>query len=69
MRSMWHPAVIRMIEITTQNAHKAGIPVDICGEVAADLEYTQKFIDMGIDALSVSPNMVLPLRKRIRECE
>lgn len=64
-----HPAVYRMIEIATANAHEAGIPVDICGEAAADLEYTQNFIDMGIDALSVSPNMVLPLRKRIRECE
>lgn len=64
-----HPAVYRMIEIAATNAHEAGIPVDICGEAAADLEYTQNFIDMGIDALSVSPNMVLPLRKRIRECE
>ena len=64
-----HPAVYKMIEMTVQNAHKAGIPVDICGEAAADLEYTHKFIEMGIDALSVSPNMVLPLRKRIRECE
>ena len=64
-----HPAVYKMIEMTVQNAHNAGIPVDICGEAAADLEYTHKFIEMGIDALSVSPNMVLPLRKRIRECE
>ncbi len=64
-----HPAVMKMIEMTVNNAHKAGIPVDICGEAAADLGQTQKFIDMGIDALSVSPNMVLPLRKKIRECE
>ncbi len=64
-----HPAVYKMIEMTAQNAHKAGIQVDICGEAAADPEYTQSFIDMGIDALSVSPNMVLPLRKKIRECE
>lgn len=64
-----HPAVYKMIEITAKNAHKAGITVDICGEAAADLEYTQDFINMGIDALSVSPNKVLPLRKRIRECE
>lgn len=64
-----HPAVYKMIEITAENAHKAGIMVDICGEAAADLEHTQDFINMGIDALSVSPNRVLPLRKRIRECE
>ena len=64
-----HPAVMKMIEITVNNAHKAGIPVDICGEAAADLTHTQDFINMGIDALSVAPNMVLPLRKKIRECD
>lgn len=64
-----HPAVLKMIEITARNAHDAGIEVDICGEAAADLDHTQDFIDMGIDALSVAPNMVLPLRKRIRECD
>ena len=64
-----HPAVLKMIEITAKNAHDAGIEVDICGEAAADLDHTQDFIDMGIDALSVAPNMVLPLRKRIRECD
>ncbi|MBO4265580.1 MAG: phosphoenolpyruvate--protein phosphotransferase [Lachnospiraceae bacterium] len=64
-----HPAVLKMIEITARNAHEAGIEVDICGEAAADLDHTQDYIDMGIDALSVAPNMVLPLRKRIRECD
>lgn len=64
-----HPAILKMIEMTVNNAHKAGIIVDICGELAADLKLTQKFIDYGIDALSVAPNMVLPLRKKIRECE
>ena len=64
-----HPAVLKMIEITANNAHKAGIQVDICGEAAADLEHTQDYINMGIDALSVAPNMVLPLRKKIRECD
>ncbi len=67
--SSMHPAVMKMIEITVENAHKAGITVDICGEAAADLNFTQEYIDLGIDALSVAPNMVLPLRKRIRECE
>ena len=67
--SSLHPAVYKMIEMTVQNAHKAGIPVDICGEEAADLTHTQDYIRMGIDTLSVAPNMVLPLRKRIRECD
>lgn len=64
-----HPAVFKMIEMTVRNAHKAGITVDICGEAAADLSHTQDYIRLGIDALSVAPNMVLPLRKKIRECE
>ena len=63
-----HPAVFKMIEMTVKNAHKAGITVDICGEAAADLTHTQDYINLGIDALSVAPNMVLPLRKQIREC-
>ena len=64
-----HPAVYKMIEMTVKNAHAAGITVDICGEAAADLTHTQDYIRLGIDALSVAPNMVLPLRKRIRECD
>ena len=64
-----HPAVLKMIKMTVENAHKAGIPVDICGEAAADLSHTKDYIAMGIDALSVAPNMVLPLRKKIRECD
>ena len=58
-----------MIEMTVKNAHDVGIPVDICGEAAADLSYTADFIRLGIDTLSVAPNMVLPLRKKIRECD
>ncbi len=64
-----HPALLKMIRMTVENAHKAGIPVDICGEAAADLSHTKDYIELGIDALSVSPNMVLPLRKKIRECD
>ncbi len=64
-----HPALLKMIRMTVENAHKAGIPVDICGEAAADLNHTKDFIELGVDALSVSPNMVLPLRKKIRELE
>lgn len=64
-----HPAILKMIEMTVNNAHKAGIPVGICGELGSDMTLTQKFINMGIDELSVAPNMVLPLRKKIRECD
>ncbi len=64
-----HPAVYKMISMVADSAHRAGIQVDICGEAAADLDHTQDYINMGIDALSVAPNMVLPLRKKIRECE
>lgn len=64
-----HPALISMIEMTVNNAHKEGIPVDICGELASDMSLTKKFIKMGVDALSVAPNMVLPLRKKIRDIE
>ncbi len=64
-----HPALLKMIQMTVENAHKAGITVDICGEAAADLTHTKDYIELGIDALSVSPNMVLPLRKKIRELE
>lgn len=60
-------AIMRMIETTVKNGHKAGIWVGICGELAADTSLTEKFLKMGIDELSVSPSSVLPLRKKIRE--
>ncbi len=62
-----HPAVLRMIQMTIENGHKHGCWVGICGELGADMTLTQKFIEMGIDELSVSPSYVLPVRKRIRE--
>ncbi|MCL2018793.1 MAG: phosphoenolpyruvate--protein phosphotransferase [Oscillospiraceae bacterium] len=61
-----HPAVMKMIEMTVKSAKDAGIWVGICGEIAADLELTEIFLNMGVDELSVSPNMLLPLRERIR---
>ncbi len=61
-----HRAVMRLIEYTANNAHKAGIWIGICGELAADMSLTEKFIGMGIDELSVPPSLVLPLRERIR---
>lgn len=62
-----HEAVLRMIQMVVDNAHKYGKWAGICGELGADLELTEEFVRMGIDELSVSPSMVLQLRKRIRE--
>ncbi len=62
-----HKAIIRMIQMVVDNAHKCGKWAGICGELGADLELTETFVNMGMDELSVSPSMVLPLRKRIRE--
>ena len=64
-----HPAVLAMIKMAAENAHAEGAWIGICGELGADLELTEEFLKMGLDELSVSPAMVLPLRKRIRECE
>jgi phosphotransferase system enzyme I (PtsI) len=60
-----HPAVLRMIEMTVKAAREAGIKVGICGEIASDLELTETFLRMGVNSLSVSPGMVLPLREKI----
>lgn len=64
-----HPAVLRMIQMVIDNAHAHGIWVGICGELGADMELTEKFLEMGIDELSVAPSSVLKLRKRICEAE
>ena len=61
-----HPAVLRMIQMTVENAHKAGIWCGICGELGADQALTKDFLAMGVDELSVSPGSILPLRKIIR---
>ena len=62
-----HPAVLRMIEMTVKAGHAHGAWVGICGELGADQELTQKFLEMGLDELSVAPSSVLPIRKLIRE--
>lgn len=62
-----HKAVLRMIELVTQNAHKAGKKVGICGELAADSELTKWFIDIGVDELSVVPAYILKMRQIIRQ--
>ena len=61
----FHEGVMRMIGITIDNAHKAGIEVTICGEIASNINITKRLIDMGVDALSVAPVNILPLRKYI----
>ena len=62
-----HKAILRMIKMVVENAHKCGKWVGICGELGADLELTEEFLKMGIDELSVSPSMVLKVRKAVRE--
>ncbi len=64
-----HPAVLEMIRMVAENAHKAGIWAGICGELGADLELTREFLAMGIDELSVSPGSILPIRKIILETD
>ena len=64
-----HPAVLAMIKMAADNAHAEGKWIGICGELGADLELTETFLEMGLDELSVSPSMILPLRKKIREAK
>ena len=61
-------AVQRLIKTTVENAHNAGIPVCICGDMAADPEVTGEFLRMGVDSLSVPPSKVLSIRKTVRHC-
>ena len=62
-----HKAVLRMIKMAADNAHKCGKWIGICGELGADLELTEEFLRMGLDELSVVPSMVLRVRKAVRE--
>ncbi|MDE6686740.1 MAG: phosphoenolpyruvate--protein phosphotransferase, partial [Lachnospiraceae bacterium] len=64
-----HEAVLRMIRMVVENAHKEGIWAGICGELGADMSLTDTFLKMGVDELSVSPGLILPLRKKIRDAE
>ena len=61
----YHRAVIRLIEMTVNNAHKKGIWVGVCGELAADEGFTHELIRMGVDEISVAPSSVLNIRARI----
>lgn len=64
-----HPAVLKLIQMTIENGHKAGIWVGICGELGADLTLTETFLRMDVDELSVSPPSVLPLREKVRSLD
>ena len=64
-----HPAVLSIIRMTVENAHKAGIWAGICGELGADTSLTKEFLEMGVDELSVSPGSILPIRKIILETD
>lgn len=64
-----HKAIMKMIQMTVDNAHAAGKWAGICGELGADLELTEDFIRMGVDELSVAPSMILKLRKKVREID
>ena len=61
-----HKAILRMIKIVVDNAHKCGKWAGICGELGADTELTQEFVNMGVDELSVAPPMVLKVREKVR---
>ena len=62
-----HAALLRMIQMVVDNAHKCGKWAGICGELGADVTLTEQFVRMGLDELSVAPSMVLKLRKIVRE--
>ena len=64
-----HPALLKMIRIVTNNVHLENKHISICGDLAADLELTEFFIQLGVDELSVAPGQVLALRKKIREIQ
>lgn len=62
-----HPAILKMIKMVIDNGHEGGCWVGICGELGSDLTLTETFVKMGIDELSVSPTMILPVREKIRK--
>ncbi|MBR3509372.1 MAG: phosphoenolpyruvate--protein phosphotransferase [Lachnospiraceae bacterium] len=68
-RDTHHEAILRLVQLSAENAHKHGIWIGICGELAADPSLTETFLRMGIDELSVSPPFVLPLRDAVRKLD
>lgn len=64
-----HPALLKMLKMIADNAHKQGIWAGICGELGSDTTLLEYFLEIGIDELSMSPGMILPVRKVLREIE
>ena len=62
-----HPAIMRMLKMIADAAHRHGAWAGICGELGADLSLTKEFLAMGYDELSVSPGRILPIRKTVLE--
>lgn len=66
--NIYHPAVLRLIEMAVKNAHAEGIWCGICGELGGDTNLTEQFLAMGVDELSMVPSAILEVRKKVREC-
>ncbi|MBR5974450.1 MAG: phosphoenolpyruvate--protein phosphotransferase [Clostridiales bacterium] len=64
-----HEAILRLIKMAAENAHKYGAWIGICGELGADTTLTETFLRMGIDELSVSPTFVLKVRNAVRKID
>lgn len=64
-----HEAILRLIEMSAENAHANGAWIGICGELAADISLTEAFLRMGIDELSVAPPFVLKIRDAVRKID
>ena len=62
-----HTAIMRLIQMVCENAHKEGIWCGVCGELAGDTEMTETLIQLGVDELSVSPGLILPIKQKILE--
>ncbi len=65
----YHPSIIKLIKLTVDNAHAKGIKVAVCGEMASQEAFTALLIGLGVDELSVSPGLLLNIKKRIREID
>lgn len=66
---IYHPAILRLIKMTVDNSHAAGIWTGICGELAADMKLTEFFLSIGVDELSVSPGLILGLKQKILDTD
>jgi len=66
---IYHPAILRLIKMTVDNSHAAGIWTGICGELAADMNLTEFFLSIGVDELSVSPGLILGLKQKILDTD